>query len=126
MINPMHTIAIRLTAFDDSVPEFKTVAERDAYHAMIGKLVLYGLPSGQYKDQVRVIDLHLRNPKEVLATYYPIQEAQALSDKEDRTRYVPTNESKIDDMFYHMQRRPGNVFVMGAVKDCNGEWSTHS
>ena len=33
MINPMHTIAIRLTAFDDSVPEFKTVAERDAYHA---------------------------------------------------------------------------------------------
>lgn len=31
MREPMHTLMIKVTAFEKSIPEFKSVAERDAY-----------------------------------------------------------------------------------------------
>lgn len=121
MTNPMHTLMIRVAAFEKSIPEFKSVAERDAYHAMIGKLVLYGLPSGQCEDQVRYISMYLRDHSEVHTGYYNVQPAF-------NSGWVRTGSAgeKFDQAVDLLRGPNERCFVMGAVKNDNGEWSTHS
>lgn len=121
MTNPMHTLMIRVAAFEKSIPEFKSVAERDAYHAMIGKLVLYGLPSGQCEDQNRFINLYINNQRETQAVYYGVKPCFTLEGK-----YNGGAGQKFDQAVDLLRGPNEQCFVMGAVKNDNGEWSTHS
>ena len=121
MSEPMHTLMIRVAAFEKSIPEFKSVAERDAYHAMIGKLVLYGLPSGQCEDQNRFISLYINNQREAQAVYYGVKPCFTLEGK-----YNGGAGQKFDQAVDLLRGPNERCFVMGAVKNDNGEWSTHS
>lgn len=121
MSEPMHTLMIRVAAFEKSIPEFKSVAERDAYHAMIGKLVLYGLPSGQCEDQVRYISMSIPNPRGAQAVYYDMKPAYT-----PEKRYGGGANQKVDQAIDLLRGPSERCFVMGAIKDHNGEWSTHS
>ncbi len=121
MSEPMHTLMIRVAAFEKAIPQFSTVAERDAYHAMIGKLVLYGLPSGQCEDQNRFISLYINNPREAQAVYYDMKPCFTPEGK-----YNGGAGQKFDQAVDLLRGPNERCFVMGAIKDHNGEWSTHS
>lgn len=125
-ISPFHQRVIVLSYFTDTAPKFHSDEEADAYHAAIGRTVLYGLQREATEDTVQLVSIGLlRHQEEFDAAYY----RAVASNPPDETGYRPYEGAPLQQLnayiFSCQNHSPENPFVIGAVKQ-NGKWGFHS
>jgi len=66
-----HTRIINLSYRDEDLPTFSTQEEIDAWHAAVGRMVLYGMRKEAPEDTIQMVSMGLTSkPAELCASYH--------------------------------------------------------
>jgi hypothetical protein len=129
-MSPYHTRIINLSYRDEDLPTFSTQEEIDAWHAAVGRMVLYGMRKEAMEDTIQMVNMGLTTkPAELCASYHATLPACAEKYEDGHARYIGSTAELVTNATSELHNRSqavGRSFVMAAVLHSDGKWGFHS
>ena len=128
MSKTFHSRIFVLHYAQEDLPHFETGESLQAWHAAVGRMVLYGMYEPQERDTLQLVSATIgTNPVEMDAGYFPRVTTTTETWGDGSPKYLNSPSAKVGNFIVEFRNMSsGRAFVMGAVLHSDGEFGFHS